>query len=318
MSQLPPLFMTSGDLIADRRVELARQYQSVGDLAAAADLFAQAVERAPQFAWAWFMLGEAREKLGDTAGAVEAFLQARENDSLDRLGAGLRLARFGAADPTLAMSDGYVRALFDQYAPTFETALSALSYNAPQQLFDAVTAACDVTGREAYFDKMLDLGCGTGLAAREFAKCVDSMNGVDLSPKMIEMAEGSGLYSFLSVDDMLGYMRRQGGNGADLIVAADALVYLSDLAPLFREVFRVLEFGGLFAFTVETHAGQGAVLGEKLRYAHGADYVRATLREATLHEVSFARVSTRMESGQPVPGLLVVAEQRDRLPPPLE
>src|SRR5262245_40197044 len=152
MPQLPPLFMTSGDLIADRRVELARQYQSGGDLAAAADLFAQAVERAPQFAWAWFMLGEAREKLGDTAGAVEAFRQARDNDSLDRLGAGLRLARFGAADPTLAMSDGYVRALFDQYAPTFETALGALSYNAPQQLFEAVMAACPVTGREPYFD----------------------------------------------------------------------------------------------------------------------------------------------------------------------
>ena len=63
--------------------------------------------------------------------------------------------------------------------------------------------------------------------------------------KMIELAERSGKYSFLSVDDMLGYMRRQGDDGADLIVAADALVYLSDLAPLFREVFRVLEFGGL-------------------------------------------------------------------------
>jgi predicted TPR repeat methyltransferase len=114
---------------------------------------------------------------------------------------------------------------------------------------------------------------------------------------------------------MLGYMRRQGDNGADLIVAADALVYLSELAPLFREVFRVLEFGGLFAFTVETHTGEGAVLGEKLRYAHSAEYVHAALREAELHKVSFTRVSTRMESGQPVPGLLVVAEQRDRLPP---
>ncbi len=97
---LPPLFMTSGDLIADRRVELARQYQSAGDLAAAADLFAQALELAPQFAWAWFMLGEVRRKLHDEAGAIEAFRQARANDPVDRLGAGLRLARFGAADPT--------------------------------------------------------------------------------------------------------------------------------------------------------------------------------------------------------------------------
>ena len=317
MPELPPLFMTSGDLIADRRVELARQYQAAGDLGAAADLFAQAVELAPQFAWAWFMLGEAREKTGDWPGAIEAFRRAREHDSLDRLGAGLRLARYGAADPTLAMSDGYVRTLFDQYAPTFESALAALGYNAPQQLFDAVMAACAVTGREPHFDKALDLGCGTGLAARAFSKRVDAMHGVDLSPKMIEMAERGGLYSFLSVDDMLGYLRRQGDDSADLIVAADALVYLSDLTPLLREVCRVLEQGGLFSFTVETHDGEGAVLGEKLRYAHGADYVHAALREAALHEVSFARVSTRREAGVPVPGLLVVAEQRDRpLPPP--
>ena len=59
------------------------------------------------------------------------------------------------------------------------------------------------------------------------------------------------------------------------------------------------------------------MLGEKLRYAHGADYVHAALREAGLHEVSFAQISTRREAGQPVRGLLVVAEQRDRpLPPP--
>ena len=209
------------------------QYQAAGDLGAAADLFAQALELAPRFAWGWFMLGEAREKLSDWPGAIAAFRQAREHDSLDRLGAGLRLARYGASDPTLAMSDGYVRTLFDQYAPTFESALAALGYNAPQQLFDATMAACAVTGREPYFDKALDLGCGTGLAAREFSKCVDAMHGVDLSPKMIEMAERGGLYSWLSIDDMLGYLRRQGDNGADLIVAADALVYLSDLAPLF-------------------------------------------------------------------------------------
>lgn len=318
MPELPSLFMTSGNLIADRRVELARQYQAAGDLGAAADLFAQAVERAPAFAWAWFMLGEVRRKLGDDAGAIVAFRQAREHDSLDRLGAGLQLARFGAADPTVAMSGGYVRALFDQYAPTFDAALAALNYRAPKLLFEAVMGACATTGREPYFDKALDLGCGTGLAAREFAPCVDAMHGVDLSPKMIEMAERTGLYSWLGVDDMLGYLRRQGTDGADLVIAADALVYLADLAPLFGEVFRVLEFGGLFAFTVETHDGEGVILGEKLRYAHAAGHVRAALRDAGLTEVTFTAASTRDEGGARVPGLLVVAEQRDRPLPPLD
>jgi predicted TPR repeat methyltransferase len=65
--------------------------------------------------------------------------------------------------------------------------------------------------------------------------------------------------------------------------------------------------GGLFAFTVETHAGTGVVLGEKLRYAHAADHVRAALAEAGLSPLTFEHASTRSENGAPVPGLLVIA-----------
>ena len=308
MPELPPLFMTSGDLIADRRVELARQYQAAGDVSAAADLFAQAVERAPQFAWAWFMLGEARRELGDEAGAIEAYTQARAHDPADRLGAGLQLARLRAADPGAAMSGGYLRTLFDQYAPSFDAALAGLDYRAPQLLFDAVMAACAAAGR-THFARALDLGCGTGLAARAFARHVDAMHGVDLSPRMIEQAERTGLYRALTVDDMQGFLERQDDGSADLMIAADALVYLADLAPLLGEVGRVLAPGGLFAFTVETHPAEGVVLGEKLRYAHGADHVRAALGVAGLAAMTFAAVSTRTEAGAPVPGLLVVARR---------
>src|ERR1700743_324284 len=67
------LFLSSGDMIADRRFEFARDLQLKGDLAAAADLLLQATELAPNFASAWFTLGEIREKLGDREGAISAF-----------------------------------------------------------------------------------------------------------------------------------------------------------------------------------------------------------------------------------------------------
>lgn len=60
-------FLSSGDLIADRRFEFARDLQLKGDLGAAADLLEQAIEIAPNFATAWFTLGEIREKLGQRA-----------------------------------------------------------------------------------------------------------------------------------------------------------------------------------------------------------------------------------------------------------
>jgi predicted TPR repeat methyltransferase len=92
-----------------------------------------------------------------------------------------------------------------------------------------------------------------------------------------------------------------------LIVAADVFVYVSDLAPVAAAAARVLAPGGLFAFTVETHSGEGVVLQQTLRYAHGAAHVRAALAGAGLAVLHLAEASTRTEKGVPVAGLVVVA-----------
>src|SRR5262245_3334305 len=67
------LFQSSGDLTADRRYAFARDLFDRGDVEAAADLLAQTVELAPDFAAAWFALGGALEKLGRTDDAIAAF-----------------------------------------------------------------------------------------------------------------------------------------------------------------------------------------------------------------------------------------------------
>ena len=67
------LFLSSGDLMADRRFEFARDLQLKGDLPAAADLLLQAIELAPGFVTAWFTLGEIREELGEGDAAIAAF-----------------------------------------------------------------------------------------------------------------------------------------------------------------------------------------------------------------------------------------------------
>jgi predicted TPR repeat methyltransferase len=305
-----PLFLSSGDLIADRRYDFARDLQLRGDLAAAADLMAQAVELAPGFASAWFTLGELREKLDDRAGAIAAYRRAREADPDDRHGATLRLTRLGSED-LAAMPPAYVRALFDQYAPTFDKALvDDLDYRGPQVLLKAVLSIFHGSGRPAFFRRAADLGCGTGLAARAFAANVGEFIGVDLSPGMIEQARSTGLYARLAIADMVQGLRAEPDASIDLVLAADAVIYLPDLVPLVMEAARVLRPGGVLAFTTETHDSAGVVLGAGLRYCHGADHVRSAVTAAGLLLCAIAPVSTRKEKGEPVPGLVVTAVKR--------
>ncbi|MBR0982903.1 MULTISPECIES: class I SAM-dependent DNA methyltransferase [Bradyrhizobium] len=303
------LFLTSGDLMADRRFEFARDLQLKGDLPAAADLIEQAIELAPNFTSAWFTLGEIRAQLGERDKAIAAFREARRADPDDQHGAALHLMRLG--DAQLAeMPKAYVQALFDQYAPRFEhTLINDLGYRAPSLIFKAVLAARVAARKPALFKRAIDLGCGTGLAAAAFAKQVDHFIGIDLSAGMIREARATNLYAELEVADMIEGLRSKADGCANLVVAADAFVYLSDLAPVLSEARRVLVSGGVLAFTLETHDGNGIVLGEGLRYAHSAEYVRGAIAKAGLKLLTLEPASPRIENNEPVSGLVIVAEK---------
>jgi predicted TPR repeat methyltransferase len=303
------LFQSSGDLIADRRYGMAREFRERGDAAAAIDLLEQTVERTPGFAAAWFDLGDLREIAGERDGAVAAFEQALAADPSDRHGAGLRLRLLNIGGH--AMSADYVRSVFDQYATKFDDALAALAYTAPDLLSAAVAELCDAENRPVRFATMLDLGCGTGLSGTAFRPVVDWMEGVDLSPGMVAQARRKNLYDRLEAGDLTESLDRclRADARFNLAVAADVFVYCADLTLIAALVHDVLASEGLFAFTVETHDEGGVILGPKLRYAHGEAHVRTALQAAGLTIRTLVPVSTRMEADVPVPGLLVIAER---------
>jgi predicted TPR repeat methyltransferase len=298
---------SSGDLRADRRFLYAEESAAQGDHVAAAELFEQCLEIAPHWAPAWFGLGQARERLGNTDAAIVAYRHALACDSQDVLGASLALARLGAAEAPAAATPAYVARLFDQYAPRFEEHLvDGLGYRAPALLRDAVHEVCTRTNRPLRFARALDLGCGTGLAGAEFKKCVDYLEGVDLSPGMITQARAKGVYDALHVGDIGEHLRSSPERGFDLILAADVLVYVGDLAPLFTQIARVLASGGFFAFTAESHNGERYIIGDETRYAHSPEYIETTAREAGLSVLLLNAASTRRNKGVAVPGLVGV------------
>jgi predicted TPR repeat methyltransferase len=301
-----PLFVSSGDLVADRRYQWALDYLQRGEAAAAADILEQVVEAAPGFATAWFALASVREATGDRDGAVAAFARARDADREDYHGARLHLARLGVGEATPAMTGVYVRRLFDQHAPEFDRALvERLDYRAPELLLAAVRPP---DGQTLRLGSVLDLGCGTGLGGAAFRPYCDWLAGVDISPGMVEQARAKGLYDRLVVVELMEFLAAEAGAQHHLALAADVFVYCSDLTPITAAVTKVLAPTGLFAFTVETHGESGVKLQGTLRYSHGAAHVRQALSAANLRILEFTEVSTRNEKGAPVPGLLVVAQ----------
>ena len=190
MTDTGPLFVSSGDLIADRRYKWALDHAARGDFAGAADILAQTVELAPRFATAWFALGAIRDRLGDRDGAIAAFERARDADPEDYHGARLQLARLGAGEPTPAMSESLC-------APAVRPICRPLRHGAdraPDLSRPGAAARRRRNGRCARpagrcaFGAMLDLGCGTGLGGAAFRGCADRLVGVDLSPAMVAQA----------------------------------------------------------------------------------------------------------------------------------
>jgi predicted TPR repeat methyltransferase len=301
--------LASGDLIAERRFAYARAAAKEGDWSAAADLYEQTVEQAPHWAAAWFALAEAREKLGDLDAAARAFRGSLAADGADAQGAAARLALIGRGDVPDSLPPAYVARLFNDYAPRFDVHLTRnLGYRAPALIAEALNAAAP----DRRFASALDFGCGTGLMGEALRDRVDRLTGIDLAPGMIVKARQRGAYDELKVGDAVAMLTSGPRASFDLIAAADALVYIGDLAPLFVAVGTALASDGLIAFSVETCEGDGFKLEPTMRFAHSRPYVEATAREAGLRPLLVQSASTRREAGADAPGLICVFGRTER------
>jgi predicted TPR repeat methyltransferase len=275
----------------------------------AAQAWEQALGCDDQFLPAWVDLGSLLRDLGQRERALQCLERALA------LGADDPMLRFQVA----ALRDAqqapeappreYVQRLFDGYAEGFDAHLvGTLGYRTPQLLAEGLA-----TTGVAHFATALDLGCGTGLLASPLQGWVDRLDGMDLSGAMLEKARALDRYDRLEQGDIAEHLARTDRRYA-LVVAADVFVYLGALEPVFEGVMRVLEPGGVFAFSVEAadseghgnadaETGTGYVLRSTLRYAHTERYLRTLAQAHGLQVCATRRHALRQDHGATIVGL---------------
>lgn len=253
----------------------------------------------------------ALEKAGDYDAAAEAYRKVLEIDPDDHGGAAVRLASMGRGQVPPKAPDAYVSTLFDQHAEMFDTILvDQLGYDVPLQVREALLEI----DNEFQADRLLDLGCGTGLSADALDDMAIHKTGVDISENMIEVAFEKGDYDALYVGEVVKFLETWDEGQWDLIVATDVLPYMGELERFFAGVSARLKSDGYFAFSSETQStdqlgDQDFIVGPFHRFAHAEQYVRRVLGEHNLECVTCKMIVVRSEQAEPVPGHLYIARK---------
>ena len=225
---------------------------------------------------------------GDHTLAAECFKAGLDHHPGDPTFEHLSAAAAGRS--TACAPAGYVTNLFDSVARQFENHLvRELEYQVPEALAKLVRPELEASAC------VIDLGCGTGLVGVALAATGARIIGVDLSPRMLEIAARRGVYATLEKGDLAEVLARTKAASVQAVLAADVFIYIGDLTAMFPAVARVLAPQGLFAFSVESLESGTYRLQPTGRYAQSLAYLRTLAAQSGLQERTLERTLIRRE-----------------------
>jgi predicted TPR repeat methyltransferase len=144
---------------------------------------------------------------------------------------------------------------------------------------------------------VLDLGCGSGIAARPWRAAAASIRGVDITPSMLALADKAThaekkLFDGLSTADLAQLPAELTNGTADIVLLVNVVQFIGELSTTLNGAAQALKPGGMLVVTVEPFglpAGYGLVAATS-RFGHSNAYVKQMAASAGLTPVSESSV----------------------------
>ena len=253
---------------------------------------------APNDAHVHLSLGNTYKLIGNLKEAEVSLKEAIRLDP-DYQAAKYHLATISGDMSMTSSPDKYVEDLFDGYAETFDSHLiDKLKYKTPELIADMVKKHIDSTQKY----KILDLGCGTGLAGIHLMNISDYMVGIDLSSKMLKKAEKRNIYNELVISGIDQYFETHDFQ-PNIVVSADVFVYIGDISKIFKDVSKSLQDNGVFVFSTEdTQETDQFILKDSGRFAHNEGYIRSLADSNSLNLIDSQKTIIRYDAEKPIHG----------------
>ena len=188
----------------------------------------------------------------------------------------------------------YSAKLFDNFAPTYEKTLENIQYNLPQEIQNTIGVPKGL---------IIDLGCGTGKIAERLKSADNTFIGVDISQKMLDIAQTKGLYKELICADILNWLKVKLPKQTSLIIAADVFCYIKDLSEIIQACAPYP-----LCFSIEKSSTDKTEFSATGRYQHATSEINHLLTKNGYSKINQKLITLRQEDNKNVDGLIFTAE----------
>ena len=198
----------------------------------------------------------------------------------------------------------YVKNLFDDYAEGFDDSLiKQLGYKLPFLMKELILKLDPLRNK---FEKVIDLGCGTGLTGIELRDISNNLTGIDISSNMVAKTRELDVYDCLIEGDVVDILSSS-KEKYDLFIALDVFIYIGELTKMFKTVRQCCNKNALFIFSIEAQEEDGYSLLKSARYSHSESYILKTA-SVTFKVIYSQEVNLRKEKEGWIKGKIFIMQ----------